>query len=88
MTLEEVIEKLNSIEKLEERIESLESKLEKAELERQNPFLNKTAIRKRYGKGNATIDRWVAMGVKEIPDGKEILYDIREIEEVLKERAI
>ena len=41
MTLEEMIEKLNSIEKLEERIESLESKLEKAELERQNPFLNK-----------------------------------------------
>ncbi len=88
MTLEEMIEKLNLIDYLLKENEQLKQRLESLEKRRIKNLYNKSEIRKIYKRGNETIDRWVAMGVKEIPDGKEILYDIREIEEVLKGRAI
>lgn len=88
MTLEEVVEKLNLIDYLLEENEQLKQRIESLEKRRIKNLYNKTEIREIYKRGNKTIERWVAMGVKEIPDGKEILYDIREIEEVLKKGAI
>lgn len=64
-------------------LESVEDEIGQLMAKFKRKKFSQTEIKKIYGVGNTTIKNWVAGGVKEIPDGSRILYDIDEIDEYL-----
>lgn len=51
-------------------------------------FVNQTELRILYKCGHKRIKSWVAQGLSEIPDGKTVLYDLEELEEILRSKKI
>lgn len=59
-----------------------------AKVKAEKKLVNQGELRKIKKCGNATIKRWVSEGLTEIHDGKRVLYDLDELEELLKSKKI
>ena len=71
-----------------ELIETAENRMDDLIAKSQKKLVNQKELRELYKCGQARIKKWVSWGLREIPDGKSVLYDLDELELLLKDRKI
>lgn len=69
-------------------LDDVERRLEELASQSTERLVTQTELLKIKRVGYTRLKKWVAQGLSEIPDGNKVLYDLDELDELLKNKKI